>query len=70
MSNSLYEGTDSSESDGEYDLEVDPVVDMRILNGVDAPDGIHSDGHLDMEWDGDDEEEVDEMEEEVVDEDQ
>jgi len=66
--------TDSTESDGEYDSELDPDVDMRMKDDVDAPDSIDLDGNVDMERDGDDEEEEDEKkedeEEEVVDEDE
>jgi hypothetical protein len=66
--------TDCTESDGEYDSELDPDLDMRMEDDVDAPDGVDLDGDVDMERDGDDEEGEDEKkedeEEEVVDEDQ
>jgi len=66
--------TDSTEADGEYDSELDPVLDMRMEDDVDAPDGVDLDSDVDMERDGDDEEEEDETkedeEEEVVDEDE
>jgi len=65
--------TDSTQSDGEYDSELDPDVDMHMEDDVDAPEGVDLDGEVDMEKDGDDEEEEDEKkedeEEEVVDED-
>jgi hypothetical protein len=62
--------TDTTESDSEYDSELDPVVDMRMEDDVDAPDGVDLDGDVDMDRDGDDEEEEhekkeDEDEEEV-----
>ena len=63
--------TDSAESDGEYDSELD--VNMCIEDHVDAPDGVDIDGDVDMDWDGEDEEdeeEEDEKEEEMVDEDE
>jgi hypothetical protein len=66
--------TDSTESDGEYDSELDPDVVMCIEDDVDAPDGVDLDGDVDMERDGDDEAEEDEKkedeEEEEVDEDE
>jgi hypothetical protein len=66
--------TDSTESDGEYDSELDPDVDMHMEDDVEARDGVDSDGDVDMERDGDDEEEEDEKkedeEEEAVDEDE
>ena len=55
--------TDSTESDGEYDSEHDPVVDMRMEDNVDTLDSVDLDGDVDMERDGDDEVEEDEEEE-------
>jgi len=67
--------TDSTELDGKYDSELDPDVDMRMEDDVDAPDSVDLDGDVDMERDSDDEEEEDkeeedEKEEEEVDEDE
>jgi len=66
--------TDSTESDGEYDSELDPDVDMRMQDDVYALDGVDLDGDGDMERDGDDAEEEDEKKEdekeEEVDEDE
>jgi hypothetical protein len=78
VSISSHNDTDSTESDGEYDSELDPDVDVCMEDDVDAPDGFDLDGDVDMEWDGDDaedeeeddEKEEDEKEEEVVDEDE
>jgi len=62
--------TDSNESDGEYDSELEPDVGMRMEDDLDSPDGVDLHGDVDMERDGDDEEEKDENkedeEEEVV----
>jgi len=44
--------TDSTESDGEYYLEHDTDVDMRMEDKVDAPDGVDLDADVDMELDG------------------
>jgi len=45
----------STKSDGEYDSEHDPDVDMRMQNNVDAPDVFELDGNVDMEREGDEE---------------
>jgi hypothetical protein len=45
--------TDSTESDGQYDSELYPDVDMRMEDDVDALDGVDLHGEVDMEWDGD-----------------
>ena len=55
--------TKSTKSDGEYDSELDPDVDMRMEDDVDAPNGVDSDCNVHMEWDVVDEEEEDEEEE-------
>ena len=71
MSISSYDDTDSNESDGEYDTELD--VDMCRKDDVNSPDGVDNDGDVDMERGGEDgehEQEEDEKEEEVVDEDE
>jgi len=52
--------TDSSKSDGEYDSELDPYLDICMEDGVDVPDGIGLDGDVDMERDGEDEEDEEE----------
>jgi hypothetical protein len=39
---------DSTESDGEYDSELDPDVDMRMEDDVNALDGVDLDGDVDM----------------------
>ena len=78
MSISYDDDTNSTESDGEYESELDPDVDMCTEDDVDAPDGVDFDGDVDMERHGEDEEDEeeedakveDEMEEEVVDEDE
>jgi len=68
--------TDSTESDGKYHSELDPDVDMRMEDDVEATNGVDLDGDVDMERDGDDEEEEDEEEDDekkeevVVDEDE
>jgi hypothetical protein len=49
--------TDSTKtSDGEYDSELGPDLDVRMEDDVDAPDGVDLDGDVDMERDGDDDE--------------
>jgi hypothetical protein len=55
--------TNSTESDGEYNSELDPVVDMHMEDDVDAPDSIDLDGDVDMERDDEHEEEEDEKNE-------
>jgi len=40
MSMSSDDDTDSTESDGKYHSELDPDVDMRMEDDVDAPDGV------------------------------
>jgi hypothetical protein len=41
VSISSHDDTDSTEeSDIEFDSELDPVVDMRMEDDVDAPDGV------------------------------
>ena len=62
MTISSNDDTDSTESDGEYDSELHPDVNMRMEDDVDAPDGVDLDGDVDMKRDGDDEEEQDEEE--------
>jgi len=63
--------TDSTEkSDGEYDSQLDPDVDMRIEDDVYAPDGVDLGCDVDMERDGDDDEEEDEEEEDEEEEDE
>jgi hypothetical protein len=48
--------TDSTEeSETQFVSELDPDVDMRMEDDVDAPDGIDLAGDVDMERDGDDE---------------
>jgi len=55
--------TDSTEKlEGKYESELDPDVDMRVEDDVDAPDGIDLDSDVDMEGDGDNDEEYDEEE--------
>jgi hypothetical protein len=78
VSISFDDDTDSTQSDGEYDSELDPDVDMCMEDDVDGPDGVDLDGDVDMERDGEnaedeeeeDEKEEDEKEEEVVREDE
>jgi len=73
MSISSEDDTDCTESDAEYDSELDHTVDMRIEDDVDAPDSVDLDGDVDMERDSDDDEEKDEEkedEEEVEEEDE
>jgi len=60
MSISRDDDTDSTESDGKFDSEHYPDVDMRMEDNVDALDGIDLDGDVDMERDGEEEEEEDE----------
>jgi len=60
MSISSDDGTDSTESHGEYDSEHDPDLVMCMEDDVDALDRVQLDGDLDMERDSDDEEEEDE----------
>ena len=55
--------TDSTESDGEYDSEHDPDVDMGREDDVDAVDGVDLNGDVNMEKDADNEKEEDEEEE-------
>jgi hypothetical protein len=51
--------------DGEYASELDPDVDMRMEDDVDAPDSVDLDHDVDMKRDGeDDEDEDDEGEDE------
>ena len=53
MSISSNDDTDSTEkSDGEYDSELDPDVNMRMEAYLEAPDGVDLDGDVDMERDG------------------
>jgi len=71
MSISSEDDTDFTESDGEYDSELE--VDIYMEDNVHTPDCFDIDGDVDMERDGEDgedEEEEDEKEEEVVDEDE
>jgi hypothetical protein len=78
VSKSSDNDTDSTECDGEYDLECDYDVDVRMEDDVDAPDGVNLDGGVDMDRDSEDEKdeveedekEEDGKEEEVVDEDE
>jgi len=70
MSISSENDTDSTESDGKYDSENQPDVDMRLEDDVDAPDGVHLDGDVDMDWDGDNEAEQDEEEQDEEEEDE
>jgi len=62
--------TDSTESDGRYDSEYDPDVDMCLEDAVNAPDCVVLDGDLDMERDSDDVEEEDDELEDMVEEDE
>jgi hypothetical protein len=65
--------TESTESYGGYDSELDPDGDMRMYDYVDKLDGVDLHRDVDMDSDGDDEEEEDkkkqdeEEEEEEVD---
>ena len=64
VSISSNDDTDSTEKlDGEYDSELDPDVDMRMEDDVEALDGVDLSSDFDMERDGDDDEEVAEEEE-------
>jgi hypothetical protein len=63
MSISSEDDTESTESDGKYDSELDPNVDMRMDDDVDAPDGIELEGDVDIERDSDNDEEDDEEKE-------
>ena len=64
MSISSDDDTNSTEkSDGQCDSELNPYMDMRMVDDVDAPEGIDLDGDVDMETDGDDDEEEDEEDE-------
>jgi hypothetical protein len=61
MSISSNDDTDSTEkSDGKYDSELNPDVDMRMEDDLDAADGVDLHGDVNMERDGDDDEEEDE----------
>jgi hypothetical protein len=55
--------TDSTELDGEYHSVLNPDVDMRMEDDVDAQDGVDLDGEVDMDRNGVDEEEEDENKE-------
>jgi len=55
--------TDSTVLDGGYESERDCDVDMRMVDDVDAPDGVDFDGNVDMERHGEDEEDEEEEEE-------
>jgi hypothetical protein len=55
--------TDPTKSDGEYDSEPDPDVNMCTQDDVDTPDSVNLGGDVDMEWDSDDAEEKDEEKE-------
>ena len=74
MSISTSDDTDSTESDSKYDSELDSDLDLCMQDDADAPDGVHLDGDVDIERDGEDKEdeeeedekEEDEKEEEVV----
>jgi hypothetical protein len=48
------DNTHSTESDGKYDSVLD--VDLSMENHVDSPDSVDIDGDVDMERDGEDEE--------------
>jgi hypothetical protein len=57
---SVFSDNDSNcteESDGKYDSKYDSGVHMHMADTVDAPDGIEFDGSVDMERDGDNEDE-------------
>jgi hypothetical protein len=58
------------ELDGESDLEHNRVVDIGLDDDVDSLYGVDLDGNVDMEMDGDDEEEADEQEEDEQEEDE
>jgi hypothetical protein len=62
--------TDSIQSNGEYDLELDSDVDMCMQDDVDAPDDVDLNGDVDMARDGEDAEDAEEdneKEKDVVD---
>jgi len=63
MSISSEDDTDSTESDGEYDSELDPDVNMRLQDDVDTLDGVDLDGDVAKERDSDDDEGKDEEKE-------
>jgi hypothetical protein len=56
------DNTDSSESDGKNDSECDPDDHIRTDDDVDTPDNIYLNGNVDIERDGDNDEEKDEEE--------
>jgi len=58
--------TDSTKSDGEYDSEHDPDVDMGMEDNVDEPNGVDLHSDFDMDRDGDDDKEQDVEEEDKV----
>jgi len=60
----------SPKSDGKYDSDHDPDVDMCMEDNVNALDCVDLEGNVDMERDGDDEEEEDEEEEDEEEEDE
>jgi len=63
--------TDSTEeSDAEYDSEPQSDVDICMEDDVNKLEGVDSEGNVDVERDGDDEEEEDEEEEDEADEDE
>jgi len=64
--------TDSTKLDGEYDLEGDSDVYIRMVDNVDAPGGVYLDGYVDIDRDSEDEVDEDEEDEkeEVLDEDE
>jgi len=65
MSISSEDDTASTESDGNYDSELDSDVDMHMEDAVDAPDCVDSDSDVHMARDGDNgEEEAEEEEDE------
>jgi hypothetical protein len=45
---SLDDDTDSTESDGEYDSELDPDVDMHMEDDVDTPNSVVLYGDVDL----------------------
>jgi hypothetical protein len=49
----------TEELDGKYDSNHDSDIDHSLEDNVDGPYGVALDGIVDMEWDGDDEEEED-----------
>jgi hypothetical protein len=62
------DGTDSTESYGEFDSEYHSNVDMCMEDDVDVPDGVNLDSHVDMQRDSEDEEDEEEEAEKVEDE--